>query len=143
MKEKRNSTDLMIQLAKSVLFCLSAKGKKGWNCPSLFACALIKEQTASSNFVLQASTRCLRQVEGNTRPARIFLDTKNRDILDKQLEENFGTSIRELRGQDSETEEVVIRIRKTELPKLEISRSMRRVCLGRKSSYRNSIEPSD
>lgn len=109
------------------IILLIRKGEEGWNCPSLFACALIKEQTASSNFVLQASTRCLRQVEGNAQPARIFLDTKNRDILDKQLEENFGTSIRELRGQDSETEEVVIRIRKTELPKLEISRSVRRV----------------
>ena len=109
------------------IILLIRKGEEGWNCPSLFACALIKEQTASSNFVLQASTRCLRQVEGNTQPARIFLDAKNRDILDKQLEENFGTSIRELRGQDSETEDVVIRIRKTELPKLEISRSVRRV----------------
>ena len=74
------------------ILLLIGKGVEGWNCPSLFACALIKEQTTSSNFVLQASTRCLRQVEGNTDPAKIFLDTKNRYILDKELEENFGTN---------------------------------------------------
>ena len=116
------------------ILLLIGKGVEGWNCPSLFACALIKEQTTSGNFVLQASTRCLRQVGGNTHPGKIFLDTKNRDILDKQLAENFGTSIRELRGQDSETEEVVIRIRKTDLPKLEISRSVRRVVWTEKAS---------
>ena len=106
---------------------LIGKGVEGWNCPSLFACALIKEQTTSSNFVLQASTRCLRQVEGNTYPAKIFLDTKNRLILDKELEENFGTTLGRLSGHTAETEEVEIRIRKMELPKLEISRLVPRV----------------
>ena len=109
------------------ILLLIGKGVEGWNCPSLFACALIKEQTTSSNFVLQASTRCLRQVEGNTHPAKIFLDTKNRLILDKELEENFGTTLGRLSGHTVETEEVEIRIRKTELPKLEISRLVSRV----------------
>ena len=109
------------------ILLLIGKGVEGWNCPSLFACALIKEQTTSSNFVLQASTRCLRQVEGNTHPAKIFLDTKNRLILDKELEENFGTTLGRLSGHTAETEEVEIRIRKTELPKLEISRLVPRV----------------
>ena len=104
------------------IILLIGKGTEGWNCPSLFACALIKEQTTSSNFVLQASTRCLRQVEGNRHPARIFLDMKNKEILDKELEENFGTNLRELRGEDVETEEIVLRIRKTALPKLKITR---------------------
>ena len=125
------------------ILLLIGKGVEGWNCPSLFACALIKEQT-SGTFVLQASTRCLRQVDGNTHPARIFLDTKNRDILDKQLAENFGTSIRELRGQDSDTEEVVIRIRKTEMPKLEISRQVRRVVWTEKESVEIQLHvPTD
>ena len=66
-------------------------------------------------------------MEGNTHPAKIFLDTKNRDILDKELQENFGTNIRELHRQDAETEEVIVRLHKTELPKLEISRLVRRV----------------
>ena len=109
------------------ILLLIGKGVEGWNCPSLFACALIKEQTTSSNFVLQASTRCLRQVDGNTHPAKIFLDTKNRLILDKELEENFGTTLSRLSGHTAETEEVEIRIRKTELPKLEISRLVPRV----------------
>ena len=109
------------------ILLLIGKGVEGWNCPSLFACALIKEQTTSSNFVLQASTRCLRQVEGNTHPAKIFLDTKNRFILDKELEENFGTTLGRLSGHTAGTEEVEIRIRKVELPKLEISRLVSRV----------------
>ncbi len=112
---------------------LIGKGTEGWNCPSLFACALIKEQTTSSNFILQASTRCLRQVAGNTHPARIFLDTKNSNILDKELQENFGTTLGELRTQDTETVDVVIRIRKTELPKLGISRLVRRVIWAEKT----------
>ena len=109
------------------ILLLIGKGVEGWNCPSLFACALIKEQTTSSNFVLQASTRCLRQVEGNTHPAKIFLDTKNRFILDKELEENFGTTLGRLSGHTTGTEEVEIRICKVELPKLEISRLVSRV----------------
>ena len=106
---------------------LVGKGVEGWNCPSLFACALIKEQTTSSNFVLQAATRCLRQVAGNTYPAKVFVDTKNRTILNKELEENFGTSLGRLSGQQTETTEVAVRIRKTELPELEISRLVSRV----------------
>ena len=106
---------------------LIGKGTEGWNCPSLFACALIKEQTTSSNFILQASTRCLRQVKGNTRTAKIFLDTKNSTILDKELQANFGTTLGELRTQDTETEEVVLRIRKPDLPKLKIMQLVRKV----------------
>ena len=60
------------------IILLISKGVEGWNCPSLFACALIKENKTTSNFVLQASTRCLRQTEGNRHPAKVFLDTKNR-----------------------------------------------------------------
>ena len=126
------------------IILLVGKGTEGWNCPSLFACALIKEQTRSSNFVLQASTRCLRQVEGNRRPARIYLDIKNKDILDKELEENFGTSLRELRGEDVETEEVVLRIRKTELPKLKITRWVCRVVRSENASTEIQLSvPSD
>jgi len=37
------------------------KGTEGWNCPSLFACALARKLKKIQNFVLQASSRCLRQ----------------------------------------------------------------------------------
>ena len=109
------------------IILLIGKGTEGWNCPSLFACALIKEQTTSSNFILQAATRCLRQVKGNTRTAKIFLDTKNSAILDKELQTNFGTTLGELRTQDSETQEIALRIRKPELPTLKIMQLARRV----------------
>ena len=109
------------------IILLIGKGTEGWNCPSLFACALIKEQTTSSNFILQASTRCLRQVKGNTHTAKIFLDTKNSTILDKELQANFGTTLGELRTQDTETEEVALRIRKTDVPKLQIMQLVSRV----------------
>ena len=109
------------------IILLIGKGTEGWNCPSLFACALIKEQTTSSTFILQASTRCLRQVKGNTRTAKIFLDTKNSAILDKELQANFGTTLGELRKQDVETEEFALRIRKSDLPKLKIMQLVRKV----------------
>jgi type III restriction enzyme len=44
-------------------------GTEGWNCPSLFATALVRKLANSNNFVLQAATRCLRQVPGNRQPA--------------------------------------------------------------------------
>ena len=109
------------------IILLIGKGTEGWNCPSLFACALIKEQTTSSNFILQASTRCLRQVKGNTHTAKIFLDTKNSTVLDKELQANFGTTLGELRKQDTETEEFAFRIRKPDLPKLKIRQLVRKV----------------
>ena len=116
------------------IILLISKGVEGWNCPSLFACALIKENKTTNNFVLQASTRCLRQTEGNRHPAKVFLDTKNRDTLDRNLQENFHININELRKQDTENQEVVLRIREKDLPTLIISRSVRRVVRAEKAS---------
>jgi type III restriction enzyme len=72
------------------------KGTEGWNCPSLFATALARRLTSSNNFVLQAASRCLRQVPGNDRPARIYLSSDNRSILERQLEETYGEKISDL-----------------------------------------------
>ena len=109
---------------------LVAKGREGWNCPSLFACALITQQTTASNFVLQAAARCLRQVPGNDRAARVYLDTANKEILNKELSENFGarTSLAALAGEDQERKYVDIKILKTKLPKLEIEDTIKRLC---------------
>ena len=104
---------------------LIGKGVEGWNCPSLFACALVKKQT-SNNYVLQASTRCLRQVAGNTHSAKVFLDYDNAKILDKELQANFGTDLDRLSAGEAEKETVTLRILKTELPKLEITRTVKR-----------------
>ena len=116
------------------IILLISKGVEGWNCPSLFACALIKENKTTNNFVLQASTRCLRQTEGNRHPAKVFLDTKNRDALDRNLQDNFDTNINELHRQDNESQEVILRIREKDLPKLKITRSVCRVVRAEKAS---------
>ena len=108
------------------IILLIGKGVEGWNCPSLFACALIKEQTKSNNYVLQAATRCLRQVQGNRDPAKIFLDRGNAKILDKELQENFGTDIIRLSAAWNPKETVTMRVVKAQLPKLEITRTVKR-----------------
>lgn len=105
---------------------LVQKGVEGWNCPSLFACALIKEQT-SSTFVLQASTRCLRQIPSNPLPARIYLDVANAKALDKELQENFRTDLGRLTDYEQAREVVTLRIVKVALPKLEVTRFSKRL----------------
>ncbi len=72
------------------------KGTEGWNCPSLFACALARKLKTSNNFVLQATTRCLRQVPGTQTPARIYLLQENRAILEQQLRETYGATLADL-----------------------------------------------
>jgi type III restriction enzyme len=76
------------------------KGTEGWNCPSLFACALVRRLTSSNNFVLQAASRCLRQVPGNTHRARVYLSQDNFGILDRQLQETYGETIADLNRED-------------------------------------------
>ncbi len=108
------------------IILLIGKGVEGWNCPSLFACALIRKQT-SNNYVLQAATRCLRQVPENTVSAKIFLDIANSKILNKELQNNFGISLGILSLEQREKRTVPVRILKTDLPKLKISRRIRKV----------------
>ncbi len=103
------------------------KGVEGWNCPSLFACALIKENKTTNNFVLQASSRCLRQTPGNTHPAKVFLDTKNRDALDKNLQENFNITTRDLNRETNNSQPVEIRIQDKKWPQLKITKTLNRV----------------
>jgi len=110
---------------------LIGKGVEGWNCPSLFACALIKEQTRSNNYILQAATRCLRQIPGNDHAARIFMDVDNIMILNKELENNFGTTVSLINGVGTDTRTVTIKIRKVKLPKLDITRTIKRVVRAR------------
>ncbi|MXW83731.1 MAG: hypothetical protein F4X05_00220 [Rhodothermaceae bacterium] len=104
---------------------LIAKGVEGWNCPSLFACALIKEQT-SSTYVLQAATRCLRQIPGKEYSAKIFLDSANASILDKQLRDNFRTDLERLGAETKEKEIITVYIPKKPLPELVITRTVKR-----------------
>ena len=101
-------------------------GTEGWNCPSLFACGLVRKLKSSNNFVLQAATRCLRQVPGNTAPARVYVSKGNKPILARQLEETFGTTLNELNQRETERVEKTIVLRKPELPRLILRKKVRR-----------------
>lgn len=102
-------------------------GTEGWNCPSLFACALIRKLTTSNNFVLQAASRCLRQVPGNDRPARVYLTHGNRKTLENQLAETYGTSLKELNAQRPERVEKDIVLHRPELPPLLVRKRLLRI----------------
>ena len=93
-------------------------GTEGWNCPSLFATALVRKLANSNNFVLQAATRCLRQVPGNRHPARVYLTSTNRKTLECQLAETYGTSLKDLDNQHAERIEKEIVLHKPQLPPL-------------------------
>ncbi|MDP3911036.1 MAG: DEAD/DEAH box helicase family protein, partial [Gemmatimonadales bacterium] len=103
------------------------KGTEGWNCPSLFACALARRLRTSNNFVLQAATRCLRQVPGNTKKARVYLSRDNYGILDRQLQETYGETLEGLNRQGREMGRARIVLRKLDMPPLSISKVLTRV----------------
>jgi hypothetical protein len=103
------------------------KGTEGWNCPSLFACALARKLQSSNNFVLQASTRCLRQVAGNPHKARIYLSQENEGTLDKQLQETYGERVQDLNARTTDIRTARIKVRKIPLPPLLVKRTIRTV----------------
>ena len=81
--------------SKKQFILLVGKGTEGWNCRSLVATALFRKPQ-SSIFVLQSSTRCLRCIGDNSTLAHIFLSEDNYKVLDKELKNNFNTTIEEL-----------------------------------------------
>ena len=101
-------------------------GTEGWNCPSLFATALVRKLANSNNFVLQAATRCLRQVPGNKHPARVYLTDSNRKTLESQLAETYGTSLKDLDAQLAERVEREIVLHRPHLPPLLIKKRVLR-----------------
>ncbi|MBN2564489.1 MAG: restriction endonuclease subunit R, partial [Candidatus Eisenbacteria bacterium] len=103
------------------------KGTEGWNCPSLFACALARKLKTSNNFVLQAATRCLRQVPGNAVKARVYLSTENFGVLDRQLQETYGETITDLNHAAQETRRARIVLRKLAVPPLVVTQLVRTV----------------
>ncbi len=106
------------------------KGTEGWNCPSLFACALARKLKTSNNFVLQATTRCLRQVPGNTVRARVYLSADNFNVLDRQLQETYGETIQDLNRTAQESRHAQIVLRKLNLPPLVVTQLVRSVVRG-------------
>lgn len=105
-------------------------GTEGWDCPNLFATALARRLRTSNNFVLQAASRCLRQVPGNDRPARIYLSDSNLTALDTQLKETYGETLADVGGQRRVSKPNVIRLRKTDLPTIRIRMPQRSVVRG-------------
>jgi hypothetical protein len=103
------------------------KGTEGWNCPSLFSCALARKLKSSNNFVLQAATRCLRQVAGNSVKARVYLSQDNFSILDRQLRETYGESIADLNKSHHEQGRCRIVLRKLDIPPLVVTQVVRTV----------------
>jgi len=103
------------------------KGTEGWDCPSLFACALARKLKRSQNFVLQASTRCLRQVPGNPHKARIYLSMDNRGALDRQLQETYGETIADLNRASQNTRTARLVVRKLDVPPLVVTKILKRV----------------
>lgn len=113
-------------------------GTEGWNCPSLFATALVRKLANSNNFVLQAATRCLRQVPGNRHPARVYLTDSNRKTLESQLAETYGTSLKDLDAQQAERVEREIFLHRPHLPPLLIKK---RVLRYRRKADTGTVKP--
>lgn len=103
------------------------KGTEGWNCPSLFACALARRLKTSNNFVLQAASRCLRQVRGNAVKARIYLSMDNRAVLDRQLQDTYGETIEGLNTAQADRRRERIRLTKLRIPPLVVRQHVRTV----------------
>ena len=103
------------------------RGVEGWNVPALFACCLARKLKSSNNFVLQATSRCLRQVPGNRAKARIYLSLDNRAILDKQLQETYGESISELNRAAAQSRQWIVRLRKLDIPPLVVRKLVRTI----------------
>ncbi len=97
--------------SKKQFVLLVGKGTEGWNCRSLVACALYRKPS-SSIFVLQASTRCMRSIGDNSTKAHIFLSRENYKVLDKELKNNFASSIQDINNQEQKSFEFEIKVEK-------------------------------
>ena len=102
-------------------------GTEGWNVPSLFACALARKLKTSNNFVLQAASRCLRQVPGNSMSASIYLSPNNLSTLNSQLRDTYGESLEDLKLKESNSRSAKIVIRKLNIPPLVVHQIIRTV----------------
>ena len=97
--------------SKKQFVLLVGKGTEGWNCRSLVSVALYKKPK-STILVLQSTTRCLRSIGDNSTRAHIFLSKENYKILDKELKNNFASSISELNAQDQKMAEHTLDVEK-------------------------------
>lgn len=90
-------------MSKIRIVLLVQIGKEGWDCRSLTGIILSQEGDCPNNMVLQTSCRCLRQVvKGKVETALIYLNEKNAEKLDKQLQQQHHISIQEIQTVDNE-----------------------------------------
>ena len=106
------------------VFLLVNMGTEGWNVPSLFATALAREIRSSNNFVLQAASRCLRQVPNNEHKAKIYLSHGNVNILDSELQETFGETLSDLNATQPEIKKATLTIRKMNIPPITLQKTI-------------------
>jgi len=81
------------------------KGREGWNCRSLFGVALFR-QPKSKIFVLQATMRCLREIDTSQQTGYVYLSQDNQQILDEELQQNFRISLEEMQSIGSDRVQV-------------------------------------
>lgn len=110
--------------SKKQFILLVGKGTEGWNCHSLVSCALFRKPK-SPIFVLQSSTRCLRRIGDNSTLAHIFLSDENYRILDKELKNNFSTSIEEINAQDQKSTPLTLQVEKKK--KLKVKKILKEI----------------
>ena len=97
-KAKADFEALDTDISKYKIILLAQIGKEGWDCKSLTGVILPQKGACPQNMVLQTSCRCLRQVErGDTEEqALIWLNDDNANILNKELQKQQNTSIKEV-----------------------------------------------
>jgi len=77
--------------------------------------------------VLQAASRCLRQVNGNTKKAKIYLSKANVSVLDRQLQETFGEGLDDLNRAKTDTYPVKITLKKLEIEPVLIKKLIQKI----------------
>ena len=97
-KAKADFESLDTDISKYKIVLLAQIGKEGWDCKSLTGVILPQKGACPQNMVLQTSCRCLRQVErgDSDEQALIWLNDDNATILNKELQKQQNTSIKEV-----------------------------------------------
>jgi hypothetical protein len=123
------------------IFLLVNMGTEGWNCLSLFATALARKLSSSNNFVLQAATRCLRQISGNTHKAKIYLSNDNFKLLDSQLQETYGQSLSSLNSTKRDKIKDKLIVRKEEIQSIKVRKILQKLVFKKSPSALRLIRP--
>lgn len=104
--------------SKKKIILLVQIGKEGWDCKSLTGVILSQKGDCPTNMVLQTSCRCLRQViKGEHESAIIWLNNFNKNILEKELNNQQHITIKEFES-GSKKKKSLTRIDRTQHLKL-------------------------